>query len=70
MKNTEEYVYILDYCNGGLYEIKLEPEDRNRELDMDVFLKEYGLNADECSWMFTTNRIYNIERIEKEYNYE
>ena len=70
MKNTEEYVYILDYCNGDLYEIKLEPEDRNRELDMDVFLKEYGLNTDECSWMFTTNRIHNIERIEKENSYE
>lgn len=63
---NNEWLYILDYCNGGLYEIKLEPEDRDRELDMDVFLKEYGLNADECSWMFTERRIVLIERIYKE----
>lgn len=39
---------------------------------MDIFLKEYGLNIDECSWMFTSHRIVMIERIEKENpeNYE
>lgn len=65
---NNEYVYILDYCNGGIYEIELTPEEQEQELDMDIFLKEYGLNADECSWMFTTNKIYNIEKIEKEEN--
>lgn len=67
---NEEWLYVLDYCNGGLYEIKLEPEDRDRELDMDVFLKEYGFNIDECSWMFTERRITLIERIHKESYYE
>lgn len=63
---NEEWLYILDYRNVGLYEIKLTPEEQKRQLDMDVFLKEYGLNEDECSWMFTSNRIVMIEKIEKE----
>lgn len=63
---NEEWLYVLDYRNGGLYEIKLTSEEQERELDMEVFLKEYGLNEDECSWMFTSNRIIMIERIEKE----
>lgn len=67
-----EWLYVLDYRNGGVYEIKLTPEEQERELDMDVFLKEYGLNIDECSWMFTEHKIVMIERIEKENpeNYE
>ena len=67
-----EWLYILDYRNGGVYEIKLTPEEQERELDMDVFLKEYGLNIDECAFMFTEHRIIMIERIEKENpeNYE
>lgn len=69
---NEEWLYVLDYNNEGLYEIKLTPEEQERELDMDVFLKEYGLNADECAWIFTSHRIVMIERIEKENpeNYE
>lgn len=69
---NEEWLYVLDYRNGGLYEIKLTQEEQERELDMDIFLKEYGLNSDECSWMFTEHRIIIIERIEKENpeNYE
>ena len=69
---NEEWLYVLDYNNGGLYEIKLTSEEQKRELDMDIFLKEYGLNIDECSCMFTSHRIVMIERIEKESpeNYE
>lgn len=63
---NEEWLYVLDYRNGSLYEIKLTPEEQERDLDMDVFLKEYGLNMDECSWMFTSHRIIMVERIEKE----
>ena len=69
---NEEWLYVLDYNNEGLYEIKLTPEEQERDLYMDVFLKEYGLNVNECSWMFTSHRIIMIERIEKENpeNYE
>jgi len=62
---NEEWLYIMDYCNGGIYEIKLSPEEQQEELNMDVFLKEYGLNADECAWMFTSNKIVMIDKIEK-----
>lgn len=62
---NEEWLYVLDYRNGGIYEIKLTPEEQERELDMDIFLKEYGLNMEECSWIFTNKRIVIIDRIEK-----
>ena len=62
---NEEYCYVMDYSNGGLYEIKLTPEEQEETLDMQAFLFEYGLKDDECAWMFTNKRIVTIDRIEK-----
>lgn len=61
---NEEWLYILNYCNGKLYEIKLTPEEQEEELDMEIFFKEYGLNVDECSWMFSSERL-NLETIDR-----
>ena len=55
----------MDYSNGGLYEIKLTPEEQEETLDMQVFLAQYGLNDNQCAWMFTNQRIIIIDRIEK-----
>lgn len=61
----EEWLYVMDYCNGGIYEIKLTPEEQQQDIDMQVFLAEFGLKDDECSWMFTTNRIVMIDKLER-----
>lgn len=62
---NEEYLYVLDYSTGNVYRIDISQEDQEDELDMDVFLGEYGLNSDECAWMFSSNKIVMIDKIEK-----
>lgn len=50
-KKVNEWIYILDYANGEIYSHRFTEEEQNIEID--DFLKKYGLNSDECSWMFT-----------------
>ena len=58
-----EYLYVLDYNAGGVYRIDvLKTEDHP---DMDDLLSRYGLNADECSWMWS-EKVMDIEVLEEE----
>ena len=50
-KKVNEWIYILNYATAELYGHKLTEEEQ--ELEIDDFLEKYGLNVDECSWMFT-----------------
>lgn len=55
------YIYILDFSQAGIYEIKYNGEgDDNLE---DLF-NQYGLNIDDCSYMFSEVKL-EIEQIEK-----
>ena len=58
----EEYLYVLDYSISAIYEIILDEEDEDAEIE-DI-LKRRNLNIDECSWMFSNNRITNILTLE------
>lgn len=62
MEDTNEYCYVLDYSDGTICEIKIEPEDNdeNGEIDVDKLFAKYGLKQDTCSWMFTTYKIKGI----------
>lgn len=47
-----EFLYVLDYCQSGIYKIKLDEEDERND-DTERILYKYGLNIDNCSWMFS-----------------
>lgn len=57
-----EFMYILNYSNPGIYKIKLDEESCNKATD--EILKEYGLNEDECSFMFSDKEL-ELETIDK-----
>ena len=62
MGDINEYCYVLDYSDGTICEIKIEPEDNdeNGEIDVDKLFDKHGLKTSNCSWMFTTDKIKNI----------
>lgn len=62
MADINEYCYVLDYSDGTICEIKIEPEDNddNGEIDVDKLFDKHGLKPSNCSWMFTTYKIENI----------
>jgi len=57
-----EYCYVLDYANCELHEIELadELEEKYNE-DARTLIADIGLNADECSWMFSDSPL-NVHR--------
>ena len=64
-----KYIYILDYSDGGLLEIKLEPDDAEylEEDDYNTIediLEEYGVRGKDCSYMLSENKL-ELETIEK-----
>ena len=62
MEDINKYCYVLDYSDGTICEIKIEPEDNdeNGEIDVDKLFDKHGLKPSNCSWMFTTDKIENI----------
>ena len=56
------YIYILDFLQNGIYEIKCD--DTNEDIEIEEIFKQYGLNIDNCSWMFSEVKL-EIEQIEK-----
>ena len=65
-----KYIYVLDYCSGGLYEIELSKEDEqsiDNECDyssIEDVLEEYGLRGSDCNYMIVDEKIY-LETIDK-----
>ena len=62
MKDINKYCYVLDYSDGTICEIIIEPEDNdeNGDIDVDKLFDKHGLKTSNCEWMFTTHKIENI----------
>lgn len=45
----------MDYCQCAIYEI--EYDDKKEDDDIERFLKEYGLNIDECDYMYSETKL-------------
>lgn len=66
MEDDKKYCYVMDFSDASLSEIEITEEDK----DLTYFgllnlLDKYGFNHDECSFMITTNRITNINKIKE-----
>lgn len=59
--NEINYLYVMDYCQCAIYEIKL---DGTEDDDIERLLKEYGLDIDICDYMYSSTKL-NIEKINK-----
>lgn len=57
------YVYVLDCCQCSIYEIELDKEDEDND-DIERILYDYGLNLDECSYMYSEDKL-DIEVLTK-----
>lgn len=53
--NMDSYLYILDYSDGSVCEIKLTEDDLKID-DLETLFNKYNLNIDTCSWMFTSTK--------------
>ena len=62
MENIDGYIYIMDYSDCTICEIVLH---KDYDDDIERLLKEYGLNIDTCSYMYSQNKINNIQTLEK-----
>lgn len=62
MEDINEFCYILDYSDGTICEIKIEPEDNdeNGDIDVEKLFAKHGLKTSNCSWMFSPSKIENI----------
>ena len=62
MVDTNEYCYVMDYSDGTICEIKIVPEDKdeNDDIDVDKLFAKHGLDTGTCEWMFTTHKIESI----------
>ena len=61
MEDAKEYCYIMDFSDASLSEIEITEEDK--DLESSDLLDKYGFNDDECFFMFTTQRITKINKI-------
>ena len=58
---TAEYCYILSYALGKVFEHLITEDEVN--LTTEEILKKHGLNEDECSVMYSTDKL-NLEPLE------
>ena len=63
MEDAKEYCYVMDFSDASLSEIEITEEDK--DLEPSNLLDKYGFNDDECFFMFTTQRIININKIKE-----
>uniref|UniRef100_A0AAU8MJK4 Uncharacterized protein n=1 Tax=Geladintestivirus 1 TaxID=3233133 RepID=A0AAU8MJK4_9CAUD len=56
-----EYLYVLDYSDSTVCEIVLTEEDQNARVE--TILKKYGLDIDNCAFMFTLERNISINTL-------
>lgn len=61
MEKIKEYLYVMDFSDASISEIEITKEDEN--LETCDLLNKYGFNDDECYFMFTTQRITNINKM-------
>lgn len=60
---NEEWLYILSYSNSEIYELNVTNIESD---DVEEIIKTYGLNSDECAYMFTTSKIDSIKELTEE----
>lgn len=53
----------MDFSDASISEIEITKEDK--DLETCDLLDKYGFNNDECYFMFTTQRITNINKIKE-----
>lgn len=63
MKDIKEYLYVMDLSDASISEIEITKEDK--DLETCDLLDKYDFNDDECFFMFTTQRITNINKINR-----
>lgn len=61
MEDIKEYLYVMDFSDASISEIEITKKDK--DLETCDLLDKYGFNDDECFFMFTTQRITNIHKI-------
>ena len=61
--DNREYAYIFDYTCSGIYEVELN--DETYDLDIEALLDYYNLNIDNCCVMFSDKKL-EIETLTKE----
>lgn len=61
MKDIKEYLYVMDYSDKSINEIALTEE--YEDMDTENILSEYNFDIDNCSCMFTTERIIKINKV-------
>lgn len=52
---NECYAYVFNYNTVEILEIKVKADIDN--IDFECLLEELGYNADECSWMFSNDKL-------------
>lgn len=50
-----KYLYVFDYCVCGIY--KIDVPNTEEDIDVEQLLREYGLNIDTCSYMFSNDEL-------------
>lgn len=57
-----EYLYILDYYDGGVYKIIISDEDIDKGTE--ELLAKYDINIENVAFMFSTRDVSEIEVLE------
>ena len=50
-----EYLYVLDFCAPGIYEIILD--DKDQDIEIEEILDRRGLKSSNCNFMFTSEKL-------------
>lgn len=62
-----EYCYVLDYSSCSVYELELDDrEEEHYDENIEEIFRDYDLNPDECSWMFSNDKL-DIEKLKRRY---
>lgn len=61
--NNIMYIYVLDYCQCSIFEIKRDKKDEDND-DIEKILHDYGLNTDSCEYMYSKDKL-DIEVLTK-----
>lgn len=57
MNGYDGWLYVLDFSNTKLYEIKLDEIDAEHEEDINFIFKRRGLKQSQCEYMFSTMKL-------------
>lgn len=61
--NNIMYIYVLDYCQCSIFEIKLDKKDEDND-DIERILNDYGLSTDSYEYMYSEDKL-DIEVLTK-----